>query len=116
MTQWYALTSRIFCSISALFCVSARRMLFRALIRAKKESGMQKGKENILGRAIGKWWYGGGNDESVCQRLGLSKLNVVCCKHTFPCGEISAFEQGVLNCAPSLTDLGGRQGRRRQKS
>ena len=25
-----------------------------------------------------------------------SKIKVVCYKHTFPCGEISAFKQGVL--------------------
>lgn len=38
-----------------------------------------------------------------------SKIKMVCYKHTFPCGEISAFEQGVfkdtLNTTESRNDV-----------
>ena len=33
-----------------------------------------------------------------------SKVKVVCCKHTFPCGEISVFEQGVLKDTLNTTE------------
>ena len=33
-----------------------------------------------------------------------SKVKVVCCEHTFPCGEISAFEQGVLKDTLNTTE------------